>query len=95
MIAIADLAEGGLAEGEGRRAAFYLLIWPGSVFLAQVYSEGLFLGLSFGALALMRRRSWWLAPQSLFYPPFEHRSCGPQDGRSLSMNPSNRQTSSS
>jgi hypothetical protein len=61
MIAIADLAEGGFAESEGRRAAFYLLIWPGSVFLAQVYSEGLFLGLSFGALALMKRRSWRLA----------------------------------
>jgi hypothetical protein len=64
--AIADLAAGqpgagegeGEKEGEGLRAAAYLLVWPASVFLAQVYSEGLFLGLSFGALALARRRAW-------------------------------------
>lgn len=56
MFAIADLA--GFAGGspERIRAAFYLCIWPGSVFLAQVYSEGLFLGLSFGSIALLRRR---------------------------------------
>jgi hypothetical protein len=61
MLAIADLAEGRAFGAEGRRAGFYLLVWPGSIFLAQVYSEGLFLGLSFGALALMRRGRWPLA----------------------------------
>lgn len=65
MFAIADLTAGagGAAEGgDGPRAAFYLLIWPAAVFLAQVYSEGLFLGLSFGALAMMRRDRWgWAA----------------------------------
>jgi len=55
MIALADLARSAPA---GRRAAFYLLAWPGAVFLAQVYSEGLFLGLSFGAIALVRRKAW-------------------------------------
>jgi len=56
MFSIADLA--GFAGGspERIRAAFYLCVWPGSIFLAQVYSEGLFVGLSFGALALLRRR---------------------------------------
>jgi hypothetical protein len=60
MIAIADLAGANAAagEGEGFRAAFYMLVWPASFFLAQVYTEGLFLGLSFGALALARRERW-------------------------------------
>ena len=60
MIAIADLAA--LAEpaeaGDGLRASAYLLVWPASFFMAQVYTEGLFLGLSFGALALARRERW-------------------------------------
>lgn len=61
MFSVADLA--GFAGGspERIRAAFYLCIWPGSVFLTQVYSEGLFIGLSFGALALLRRRRPGLA----------------------------------
>jgi hypothetical protein len=64
MIAIADLAAGekGGGEGEGLRAAAYLLVWPASFFLAQVYTEGMFLGLSFGALALAKRKRWiWAA----------------------------------
>ncbi|HEY1751172.1 MAG TPA: mannosyltransferase family protein [Caulobacteraceae bacterium] len=67
MIAIADLArsddapdEG--ASGEPLRAAFYLAVWPAAAFLAQVYSEALFLALSFGALALLKRDRWgWAA----------------------------------
>ena len=43
VVALGDLAEEDAAD-DGVRAGFYLLIWPGSVFLAQVYSEGLFLG---------------------------------------------------
>jgi hypothetical protein len=60
MLAIADLAAGAEAAGEGDslRAAAYLLVWPASFFMAQVYTEGLFLGLSFGALALARRERW-------------------------------------
>jgi Mannosyltransferase (PIG-V) len=74
MIAIADLARredepagetGGAvaaAQGDGLRAAFYLAIWPAAAFLAQVYSESLFLALSFGALAFLRRGAWgWAA----------------------------------
>jgi hypothetical protein len=60
MIAVADLAAGLAEAGEGDdlRAAVYLLVWPASFFLAAVYTEGLFLGLSFGALALARRERW-------------------------------------
>jgi hypothetical protein len=60
MFALFDLAGGNRDAGveDGRRAAFYVLIWPASFFLAQVYTEGVFLGVSFGALAMMRRRRW-------------------------------------
>lgn len=58
MLALADLGREWLGEAGGRRAAFYLLIWPASMFLTAVYTEGLFLGLSFGALALARRERW-------------------------------------
>lgn len=63
MAALFDMARGDNADAEtGHRAAAYLLLWPAALFLAQVYTEGLFLGLSFGALALMRRRRWgWAA----------------------------------
>ena len=64
MLAIADLArrDDESAAGDPLRAAFYLAIWPAAVFLAQVYSESLFLGLSFGALALLKRGAWrWAA----------------------------------
>jgi hypothetical protein len=43
---------------DGFRSAVYLIIFPGSIFLAQVYTEGLFLGLTFGALAYLLDRKW-------------------------------------
>src|SRR5580698_10797419 len=61
MLAIADLARLGGEEDQGLRAAFYLAIWPAAAFLAQVYSEALFLALSFGALACLKRGSWTFA----------------------------------
>jgi len=62
MLAIADLARGQGEGDDGLRAAFYLAIWPAAVFLAQVYSEALFLALSFGSLALLKRERWgWAA----------------------------------
>jgi hypothetical protein len=61
VLAIADLTATE-ARDERLRAGLYLLLWPGAAFLAQVYTEGAFVGLSFGALALMRRRRWaWAA----------------------------------
>jgi hypothetical protein len=55
MLALYDLCRDHLGRDGGLRAGFYLLIFPTGFFLAQVYTEGLFLGLSFASLALMRR----------------------------------------
>jgi hypothetical protein len=40
----------------GGRSTFYLLIFPTAFYMATVYTEGLFIGLAFAALALARRR---------------------------------------
>ncbi len=61
MIALYDITRDELGEEGGIRTAFYLLIFPASFFLAMVYTEGLFAGLAFGSLALMRRRRLLLA----------------------------------
>jgi hypothetical protein len=58
MVALNDLAREELGEDGGLRAAFYLLIFPAGFFLAMVYTEGLFVGLAFSALALIKRRQW-------------------------------------
>ena len=50
-----------LAEEGAWRTVFYLLVYPAGFFLAMVYTEGLFVGLAFGSLALMRRNKWLLA----------------------------------
>jgi len=55
LLALADMARPWLEESGRLRAAFYLLIFPSGFFLAQVYTEGLFLGLAFTSLALIRR----------------------------------------
>lgn len=60
MIALYELAKNELGEEGGIRAAFYLIIFPSGFFLAQVYTEGLFVGLAFSSLVLLRRghRGW-------------------------------------
>jgi hypothetical protein len=60
MLALVVLVRDELKDADGIRAAFYLLIFPTGFFLAQVYTEGLFVGLAFGCLALIRRghRLW-------------------------------------
>lgn len=55
MLALFDLTQEELGEMGGLRTAFYLLIFPTGFFLATVYTEGLFIGLAFSALALVRR----------------------------------------
>ena len=66
-VALYDLARDYEGDEGGLRAAFYLLIFPSSMFLAVVYTEGLFLGLTFGALALARRHQWLWAGILAFF----------------------------
>jgi hypothetical protein len=61
MIALYDLTRDELEDAGGVRTAFYLLIFPSSFFLAQVYTEGLFVAFAFGSLAMMRHRRLLLA----------------------------------
>jgi hypothetical protein len=61
MVALYHITRDELGDEAGIRTAFYLLIFPSSFFLAMVFSEGLFVGLAFGSLALMRRRQLLLA----------------------------------
>lgn len=56
MLALYDLTREQLGEGGALRTAFYLLIFPTGFFLVQVYTEGLFAGLAFGCLAMLRRK---------------------------------------
>ncbi|MBE2221603.1 MAG: hypothetical protein IAF02_08695 [Anaerolineae bacterium] len=59
-LAIFELGREELGADGGLRAAFYLLIFPSAFFLSVVYTEGLFLGLAFSSLVLIRRghRGW-------------------------------------
>lgn len=61
MLALYDLTAGNLGEAGGLRTAFYLIAFPSGFFLAQVYTEGLFVGLAFSCLALIRRQHFLAA----------------------------------
>lgn len=56
MLALYDLTHESLGEDGGMRAVFYLLIFPTSFYFVQVYTEGLFVGLAFTCLAMLKRR---------------------------------------
>ena len=58
MLALYDLTRGSLGEEGALRAVFYLIIFPTAFFLIQVYTEGLFIGLSFMCLAMLKRENW-------------------------------------
>lgn len=58
VLALYDLTRDSLGEDGALRAVFYLLIFPTGFYLVQVYSEGLFVGLAFGCLAMMKRGYW-------------------------------------
>lgn len=60
MLALFELGRAELGDEGGLRATFYLIIFPAGFFLAQIYTEGLFLGLAFSSLLLLRRgrRGW-------------------------------------
>jgi hypothetical protein len=55
-LALYRLARPHLGEAGGVRAAFYLLVFPTGFFLAQVYSEALFLAAAFWCLAFLAER---------------------------------------
>ena len=61
MLALFDLTRDSLGEDGALRAVFYLIIFPTGFFLIQVYSEGLFVGLAFGCLAMLKRKQWLAA----------------------------------
>jgi len=58
MLALYDLTRDSLGEAGALRAVFYLVIFPTAFFLIQVYTEGLFIGLSFMCLAMLKRENW-------------------------------------
>jgi hypothetical protein len=61
MLALHDLTRDSLGEEGALRAVFYLIIFPTGFFLLQVYTEGLFVGLAFGCLAMLKRKHWLAA----------------------------------
>lgn len=61
MLALYDLTYDSLGDDGGMRAAFYLLIFPTGFFMVQIYTEGLFVGLAFSCLAMLRRGKWLAA----------------------------------
>jgi len=61
MLSLYDLTRDNLGEEGALRAVFYLIIFPTGFFLVQVYTEGLFVGLAFACLALLKRKHWLFA----------------------------------
>ncbi|HET6597730.1 MAG TPA: mannosyltransferase family protein [Anaerolineales bacterium] len=61
MVALYDLTYDSLGEDGALRSAFYFIIFPTGFFLVQVYTEGIFVGLAFGCLAMLRRKNWLMA----------------------------------
>lgn len=61
MLALYDLTRDNLGEDGALRASFYLIIFPTGFFLTQIYTEGLFVGLAFGCLAMLKRKHWLAA----------------------------------
>jgi hypothetical protein len=58
MLALYDLTRDRLEDSGAIRAAFYLIAFPTGFFLAMVHTEGLFVGLAFGSLAMLNRKRW-------------------------------------
>jgi Gpi18-like mannosyltransferase len=67
MVALWHLTQEHFGEDSAFRAVFYLLIFPTGFFLAQVYTEGLFIGLSFWCLLMIKRHQWvWATVLAVF-----------------------------
>jgi hypothetical protein len=67
LTALWDLTRAYFDEDDTLRAAFYMLIFPSAFFFAQIYTEGLFVGLAFWSLALSRRKQWFWAGALAFF----------------------------
>ena len=61
MLSLYDLTRDSLGEEGALRAAFFLIVFPTGFFLLQVYTEGLFVGLAFACLAMLKRKHWLYA----------------------------------
>jgi hypothetical protein len=67
MVALWELTRAHLDEEGAFRSVFYLLIFPTAFFLAQVYTEGLFIGLAFWCLLFLKRKQWlWAGLAAVF-----------------------------
>ena len=64
MLALYDITRDILGEDGALRAVFYLIVFPTAFFLLQIYTEGLFIGLAFGCMAMIKRK-YWLAAAAL------------------------------
>src|SRR5687767_12296868 len=58
MIALWELTRDLFEEESAFRAVLYMLIFPSAFFFAQVYTEGLFVGLAFWSLLFSQRKQW-------------------------------------
>jgi len=61
LLALWDMTRPYFEEADASRAVFYAIIFPTAFFFAMVYTEGLFIGLAFGTLALSKRGHWFWA----------------------------------
>jgi len=67
MIALWELTFNLFDEESAWRSVFYMLIFPSAFFFAQVYTEGLFVGLAFWSLVMIKRKQWlWASLLGLF-----------------------------
>lgn len=58
LFALWDITRDLFDEESAWRTVFYMLIFPSAFFFAQIYTEGLFVGLAFCSLALTKRKQW-------------------------------------
>jgi hypothetical protein len=58
LFALWDITRSLLDEEGAWRTVFYMLIFPSAFFFAQIYTEGLFVGLAFSSLAFTKRKQW-------------------------------------
>ena len=61
LIALRDLVRAQHGDDVARRAVWYVLVFPTTLFLSAVYADSLFLACAVGSFALARRGRWWLA----------------------------------